>query len=192
MVEKRPLTDSELDAALTEAFAVGPSPDFVARLCERLASEEISGRRRFPFVAALVTLAAAAIVFVVVMLDRRPALEQTPTRVAATSEPRTSTAASDTTAAGSPAVAERMSRAALHRAAKSRQVQPIAEEMRDERDHVLIPAGEQQALRRLFERPPTAVVRFTPSVDPTDVAAIAIPPLRIDPLSPVVEEGGHQ
>jgi hypothetical protein len=57
---------------------------------------------------------------------------------------------------------------------------------------VLIPVAEQRALRRLLERPPTAVLRFAPSVEPTAVAAIAIPPLTIDPLSPQVEEGGHQ
>jgi hypothetical protein len=59
---------------------------------------------------------------------------------------------------------------------------------------VLIPAAEQRALRRLFERPPTAVLRF-PSPDgdkPVVVAAIAVPPLEIDPLSNEIEEGGHQ
>jgi hypothetical protein len=57
---------------------------------------------------------------------------------------------------------------------------------------VLIPAAEQQALRRLLERPPTAVLRFAPSAEPITVAAIAIPPLAIDPLLPEGEEGGHQ
>jgi hypothetical protein len=57
---------------------------------------------------------------------------------------------------------------------------------------VLIPVAEQQALRRLFERPPTAVLRFAQQVDAREVAGITIPPLNIDPLSPQIEDGGHQ
>ena len=73
MVEERSLmTDAELDAALAEAFAAGPSPDFVMRVRERLATEDPDGRRSLPIVAATVTLAAAAMVFVIVMLERRP------------------------------------------------------------------------------------------------------------------------
>ena len=60
MVEERSLmTDAELDAALAEAFAAGPSPDFVTRVRERLATEDPDGRRPLPIVAATVTLAAA-------------------------------------------------------------------------------------------------------------------------------------
>jgi len=59
---------------------------------------------------------------------------------------------------------------------------------------VLILAAEQQALRRLFERPPSSVLNLSAILpdEPMEVAAIVIPPLDIKPLVPELEEGGHQ
>jgi hypothetical protein len=184
MVEERSLTDAELDAALAEALAEGPSSDFVARVRERLATEDLAGRPSLPFVAAVVTLTITAIVFAIV-LERRPTPVQTSVRTAGTADSETGTPA---TLAATP---ERIAKAA-QRSAKPRLERPVRQEPQNGRDQVLIPSDEQQALRRLLERPPSAVLGFAPKVDATDVAAIAIPPLSIDPLSSEVEEGGHQ
>jgi len=187
MVEERSLmTDAELDAALEEALAAGPSPDFVTRVRESLTTEDPPGHRSFPVVAATATLAAAAMVLVMVVLDRRPISMPTAARGALKSESGSRTTSSlPVTTARAPSAFQR-------RSAKSRPVRVIRQETHDERNEVLIPVGEQQALRRLLERPPTATVRLAPSVDPMEVAEIAIPPLRVDPLSSEVEEGGQQ
>lgn len=187
MVEERSLiTDAELDAALAEALAAGPSPDFVKRVRERLATEDPPGRRSLPFVAATVTLAAAAMVFVIVMLDRQPTPLPTPVQGAVRSD------AGNSTTSRLPVATARASNAFQRQSATLRPVRLIRQETPGGRNEVLIPVGEQQALRRLLERPPTAMVRLATPVDPMEVAEIAIPPLRVDPLSSEVEEGGQQ
>ena len=188
MVEERrtpTLTDSELDGVLADVFTSDPSPDFVARVRGRLANEEIAVTRPFSFLAAAAVLAAAAIVFVVVMLERRPEIEQPSVRVAAPGR---------SAAVGMAAPVHRAVAPADRRSARQVRNRPNAEPTIAASDDVLIPAAEQQALRRLLERPPTAVLRFAQSDrdEPIAVAAIAIPPLTIDPLSPELEEGGHQ
>ena len=190
MVEEQPLTDAELDAALTEAFADEPSPYFAARVRERLAGEQIAGSRPSGFAAVTVTLATAAIVSTAVMLERQPADQRVPARVAAASTRDNPIPPRDAPVVAAPAATHRGHKAASH-PATSRLPQRTDELAHEEPSGVLIPPTEQQALRRLLERPPTAVLRFAPSVE-TTVAAIDIPPLTIDPLLPVVEEGGHQ
>jgi hypothetical protein len=197
MVEERrahALTDSELDAALAKAFTVEPSPDFAARVRRRLANEEIAVTRPFPFLAATAVLAAAAIVFVVVMLERRPETEQPRVRVAGMNDRDHNEAPGRTAVVGMAAGVQRALAPVDRHSARPVRNRPNAERRTSESDDVLIPAGEQQALRRLLERPPTAVLRFAQpgSDEPIAVAAIAIPPLDIDPLSHQIEEGGHQ
>ena len=188
MVEERrtpTLTDTELDGVLADVFTSDPSPDFVARVRGRLANEEIAVTRPFSFLAAAAVLAAAAIVFVVVMLERRPEIEQPSVRVAAPGR---------SAAVGMAAPVHRAVAPADRRSARKVRNRPNTEPTIGASDDVLIPAAEQQALRRLLERPPTAVLRFAqPEGDaPIVVAAIDIPPLNIDPLSQEAEEGGHQ
>ncbi len=185
MVEERrtpTLTDTELDGVLADVFTSNPSPDFVARVRGQLANEEIAVTRPFPFLAAAAVLAAAAIVFVVVMLERRPEIEQPSVRVAAPGR----SAAVGMAAPIHVAPTDR-------RSARPIRKRPNAERTIAASDEVLIPAAEQQALRRLLERPPTTVLRFAQSDrhEPVAVAAIAIAPLTIDPLSPEPEEGEH-
>ena len=179
-------TDAELDAALAEAFASDPSPDFVARVRERLATEDPDGPRSLPIVAVTVTLAAVAMVFVIVMLERRPTPAQTSAQGAVVSD------SGSHTTTPLPMTTAPTSKAFQRQSATSRPVRLIRQETPGARNEVLIPVGEQQALRRLLERPPTAMVRLATPDDPMEVAAIAIPPLRIDPLSSEVEEGGQQ
>jgi len=190
MVEEQPLTDAELDAALTEAFADEPTPAFAARVRERLAGEQIAGSRPSGFVAVTLTLATAAIVSTAVMLERRPADERLPVRVAAASARDNAIHPRDAPVVAAPAATQREHKAASH-SATSRLPRRTPELAHEEPSDVLIPSAEQQALRRLLERPPTAVLRFAPSVE-TTVAAIGIPPLTIVPLLPEAEEGGHQ
>ena len=186
MVEERPLTDAELDTALTEAFAVDPSPGFVARVRGQIADQ----KRPVAGVACLVAAAAlgAAALIVTLTIERRPVGESRSPASAAMSSRRPGAPAA------TPAV--RQAPQSSHSAARpARSNQP--NRSRDKFQNlpstdVLIPVAEQRALQRLLERPPTSVLRFAPSVEPTPVAAIAIPPLTIDPLLPEVDEGGHQ
>lgn len=189
MAEERSLTDAELDAALADAFAVAPSGDFVARVRTRLAGEETPARRLLPIFAVTVTLAAVAIVVVVAMLGQRPEVALPRVREVS-AEGRAVTPGAAVVGIALP------DRRAVAKA-RSPAEQPLPARLIERRaasgeTEVLISAAEQQALRRLLERPPTAVLRFAPTAEPTDVAAIAIAPLNIDPLSPQVEEGGHQ
>jgi hypothetical protein len=198
MVEERrasALTESALDAALADAFGAEPSPDFVARVRRRVAEEGMPAARPVSYLAGAAALGAAVIVFGVVMIERRPAVEPR-ARVVATSEPNRPVAPSNAPTVRELAV-QRAEAPAERRPGRS----PRARRNwgRDEFQNlpptdVLIPPAEQQALRRVFERPPTAVLRFssTRSDEPLSLAAVVIPPLTIDSLSPQVEEGGRQ
>jgi hypothetical protein len=178
MVEERPLSDADLDAALTEAFAVDPAPDFVARVRRRVA-EEPRVHRRLQLFGVAASVAAGAIVFVTMTLEHKPVAEQPPTR-------KVTAAAPARALPPAPPVAAIAATDRRNRGRDKLQKLPTSE--------VLIPAAEQQALRRLLERPPKAVLRFPAAVveEPAEVAGIVIPPLEIDPLSTLVEEGGRQ
>jgi hypothetical protein len=192
MVEKRPLTDSELDAALAEAFAAEPTPAFAARLRARIAEEGLSAARPFPYLAATAALGVAVIAFVVViMIEWRPVVEPR-IRVVATSEPDRRAAPGVVPTVTAPPVQRAGVPAGRSWRAPRRWDRDDFQKVRSA--DVLIPAGEQQALRRLLDRPPTAVLRLAASdaSEPVVVGAIVIPPLEIDPLSHEAEEGGHQ
>jgi len=186
MAEERPLSDIELDAALREALAVETSPDFIVRVRRRVADEPAAGAPARLFAIAA-PIAVAGIVSVVVLLHRTAVPEQSTARMT------TATERSRATLPAPPVVA----------AVRAHRVVAVPTRHRNRgRDDfhkmpsgdVLIPAAEQQALRRLFERPPAAVLNLAArrSDDPMEVAAIVIPPLRINPLLPESEEGGHQ
>jgi hypothetical protein len=176
MVEERLLSDAELDAALHEAFAVDPSPEFVARLRRRVADEP-SGRRHVRLFAVAAVISAVAIVFVAVMFERAPVDEQRPARVAA---------AVDRTIATPPDAPVVAAAPRLRATRVERRANPVALE-------VLIPTGEQHALRRLLERPPTGVLQFSADRgDAVVVSEITVPLLNIDPLWHDTEEGGQQ
>jgi hypothetical protein len=188
MVEERrasALTESELDAALAEAFAAEPSLDFAARVRARIADEKVPTTGPFAYLAAAAALGAAVIVFVMLVIERKPVDESRLPVAAATSSRR------PVASRVAPILREPL-QATSPAARPPRRNRGRGEFQELQSPSVLIPVAEQRALRRLLERPPTAVLRFAPSVEPTAVAAIAIPPLTIDPLSPQVEEGGHQ
>jgi hypothetical protein len=189
MVEERSLSDAELDAALSEAFAVDPSPDFVVRIRRRVANEPSADRHvRFFTVAA--TVCAVTAVFAVLTLERTPVVEQRPVPVAKTND-RVAATPPD-----APVVAVRNQPAAApaRRQAGSRlRATPAERRTAPEAPDVLIPASEQQALRRLFKRPPIEVLQFAPDKgDAVVVSEITVPLINIDPLSHDVQEGGHQ
>jgi hypothetical protein len=189
MVEQRPLSDAELDAALSEAFAVDPSPEFVARVRRRVA-EDSSGGRHVPLFAVAAVI-SAAIVFVAVMFERTPVDERRPTRVAAAVN-RTRATPPDAPVVGAAPrrpVAVRTDRDTARRLRATR----VERRTNPETPDVLIPAVEQHALRRLLERPPTGVLQFSADRgDAVVVSEITVPRLNIDPLWHDTEEGGHQ
>jgi hypothetical protein len=188
MVEERSLSDAELDAALSEAFAIDPSAEFVARVRRRVADEPSTDRRVRLFALAA-AVCAVATVFVVIMLKRTPVVEPGAVRTA-TAVDRTHPALPAASAVA--AVSDRPVARARRASARELRATPVERRTLPDTPHVLIPVAEQQALRRLFERPPTAVLRFAQQVDAMEVAGITIPPLNIDPLSPQIEDGGHQ
>jgi hypothetical protein len=188
MVEERSLSDAELDAALSEAFAVDPSPEFIARLRRRVADEPSTDRRLRLFALAA-AVCAIATVFVVIMSKRTPVVEPGVVRTA-TTDARTHPALPDASAV--PVVSDRPAARARRASTRELRAKPVERRTLPDAPAVLIPVAEQQALRKLFERPPTAVLRFAQEVDAMDVAGITIPALNIDPLSPQIEDGGHQ
>ena len=180
MVEERPLSDAELDSALSDAFAVEPSPEFVARLRRRVADEPSGGGHVHAFAVAA-AIVAMGVVLLVVMLQRQPVVEQLPPRIV-------------TAHGGTPAVPPATPPVAAAAVPVRRRNLGRDEFQKLPTSEVLIPMAEQQALRRLFERPPDSVLKLTagPPDEPMEVAAIVIPPLHIKLLLPEPEEGGHQ
>jgi hypothetical protein len=191
---RRELTDAELDAALMDAVNARPSPGFITRVREQLADEAMSVARPFPFVAATVALAVAAVVLVIVMLERRPVAEQPRVLVALANSPNRAVEPSAAPSASQSTRPQRAFEGTGSRPTRSQGRPPAARRRQSPSSDVLIPIAEQLALRRLFSRPPGAVLRLAPSAgdDPVAVSAIAIPPLTIDPLLQPVDEGGHQ
>jgi hypothetical protein len=68
---ERPLTDAALDREVAQALAVDPSPELVARIRERVASGPAPGAWRISWTMYAGTLAAAAVV-VLVIVSRGP------------------------------------------------------------------------------------------------------------------------
>jgi hypothetical protein len=191
MVEDRPLTDSELDTALADAFDAEPSAEFAARVRRRISDQPIGATRALPFLTRVSASVVVAVVFVVVLLERTPVEQRRVSVAAATStSPAVESSRSSAVGTGQPSGSRNEAHERLARSRRRPQVTQSPESpLRD----VLIPAAEQQALRRLFARPPAAVLRLVPSGDePVAVSAVAIQALEIDPLSPQADEGEHQ
>ena len=170
------LTDTELDRTLTAALAVDPSPEFLARVRTRLASEPGPTTRwrlaSFAASAAAVTVAIAAVVLIVnmppVVTPADPAVEgrqrPTPERMAA---PVSTVAPAARAAVGSGTTRAR--------------VEPAVERRR--LPEVLVSPDEQRAFDLLV-----AVVqagRMPEVPEQTDLLAgesVAIPDVAIAPL----------
>jgi hypothetical protein len=71
---ERPLTDAALDREVAEALAVDPSPEFVARIRERVAGGPAPGAWRLSWTMCAGALAAAAMVLVIVSRGPQPAM----------------------------------------------------------------------------------------------------------------------
>jgi cytochrome c556 len=69
-----PLTDGDIDRALATALAVEPSPEFLARVRMRIASEPEPSDWRFPWVFAASACTLAIAMAVTVMQMHQPAL----------------------------------------------------------------------------------------------------------------------
>ena len=186
MAEERSLSDVELDAALREAFAIEPSPDFVVRVRRRVADGSTADIS-FRLCAIAAAIAVAGIVLVGLLPQRTTVVEPSPVRMASANErsrgvppaPPVTAVVSDRRTVVAPARHRNRGRDEFHK-------MPTGD--------VLISSAEQQALRQLFERPPSSALNLSASLpgEPMEVAAIVIPPLHIKPLVPEPEEGGHQ
>ena len=176
-----PLTDTELDRELAAAFAVEPSPEFLARVRTRLASDPGPAPRWrlgwFAASAAAATVAVAAVVLTsdmrsVVTLpppaverDARPAPERVAARVATVAPPARATARS------TPAPAR------VERAAGERSLPEVLVSPDEQRAFNLLVAVAQDG--RMPGLPRHTEVLAGESVAIPDVA---IAPLVIEPL----------
>lgn len=181
-----------LEREIERALAVDPSPEFVARVRQRISSERVpSGWRATWIVAGAGALAAGAIVLIVV--SRAPQTAPAPPTLTARS------------IGGSGRLQEDV-RADQH-------VRTIAPRGRDvvtmgghidphRRDHepeVLIDAREAAALRALYEGASIGRIDLTPLAAliarvaaPAEPPDLVIPPIAIEPLTPENGEGVRQ
>ena len=180
---------TDIDRALAEALDVDVSPDFAARVRQRIAREPI----RTPFWRGwriAVPVAAAAIVIVAAGVTRL-----TPRRAAA---PHTLTARS--LAAGQPLRVDVPAARAIASAGRTRvqepaSIVPVTARATTEPE-VLVPREEIEMYRRLIaaaHRAPAIVVDL-----PQDIVAdgtikeIAIDPIKIEPIVPPVGGEGER
>jgi hypothetical protein len=180
------LSDAALDRELERAFAIDPSPEFMARVRAQLADEPARTWRAYlswPFAAA----AAAAIVAaaIAVQMSNRSAV----------SPPAAPAQAARSTAPVVPArpairrrvSSERQPRVAPAVAAARGAAEPAA----------LLDPRETQALRRLIDGVRTGRVELRPNVRASaqtvmelpPVTDIVIAPITIEPLAPRGAEG---
>ena len=192
MHDEQPETMTVLEREIERALAVDPSPEFVARVRQRISSERVpSGWRATWIVAGAGALAAGAIVLIVV--SRAPQTAPAPPTLTARS------------IGGSGRLQEDV-RADQH-------VRTIAPRGRDvvtmgghidphRRDHepeVLIDAREAAALRALYEGASIGRIDLTPLAaliarvaTPAEPPDLVIPPIAIEPLTPENGEGVRQ
>jgi len=185
------MTDAALDRAIRRALAVDPSPEFAARVRQRVVREPAAWRLEWALVTAG-ALAAGAIVLIVV--SRAPQTAPAPPTLTARS------------IGGSGRLQEDV-RADQH-------VRTIAPRGRDvvtrgghidphrQRDHepeVLIDAREAAALRALYEGASIGRIDLTPLAaliarvaTPAEPPDLVIPPIAIEPLTPENGEGVRQ
>src|SRR5207245_7085065 len=77
------MTDAALDREIARALAVDRSPEFAARVRQRIAGEPAPAGWRAAWIFAAGALAAGAVVLLVVTRDRDRAIETTPPMLAA-------------------------------------------------------------------------------------------------------------
>ena len=177
------VTDAALDGELRRALAVDPSPEFLARIRTRIASEPDPAARPLSWNLVLTAVVAIAVVAIVAISGRPPALTKAPapltarTFVGATalvSPPPTTAHAFRSVDAGRPPSAG------------------VKQEL-----EVLIAADEARALRALISGVREGRIVLTPVLSAVPAASesvsvdeIAIEPITITPIAPVTGETG--
>lgn len=172
---------NDIDRALAAALDVAPSPDFVARVRQRVAREPrpLPIWRGWRIAVPALAAAVLAAIGLAVMMGRTPAAPQP---LQARSIPpvdiRPVAAEPPRAVAGSP---RRPHAVAVH-------AQPIGHEVPTAAE-VLVPREEIEMYRRLFaaaQTVPHAVVVESPKdiVAARDISDIAIEPIKIEPIAP--------
>jgi len=200
-----PLNDLDVDRELQSLLAVNPSPEFVARVRTRLASEpepsSFAGLqlptarwwRSWMFAAA--PILAAAVIFIAVLISRPRPVEQVP-MLTATALPNTTT----TMAAlkGRPYIRTEQARSLETRdVARTVTTIDVGRPFGDRRDDVLLDARETAALRALIRGVRRGTVDLAPVLRASTPSAMELPPvadIEIAPITiaPIAEEGVRQ
>jgi len=190
-----PLNDLDVDRELQSLLAVNPSPEFVARVRTRLASEPEPRVWWRPWMFAAAPILAAAVIFIAVLISRPRPVEQVP-MLTATALPNTTT----TMAAlkGRPYIRTEQARSPETRdVARTVTTIDVGRPFGDRRDDVLLDARETAALRALIRGVRRGTVDLAPVLRASTPSAMELPPvadIEIAPITiaPIAEEGVRQ
>jgi hypothetical protein len=183
---ERPLTETALDREIAEALAVDPSPEFVARIRQRVAGQPAPVAWPVSWtVYAGALAAAAAVVLLVLSRGPQPAMVPLGARAipAAGRSPDVASALSRTTPRGA-------SRSGSPRLPSASKEEPKAD------PEVIVDVREANALRALIAGASEERVDATPLVAllaemaaPLQLSEIVFSPITIEPLVP--DPGGE-
>jgi hypothetical protein len=177
---ERPLTDAALDREVAQALAVDPSPEFVARIRQRVASGPAPIAWRAAWTVYAGALAAAAMVLVLALRGTPPAM----TPLSGRAVPAVGRM---------PYVARAMSHSADRGAIRSAsaRVPRLAKNPRQSDPEIIIDVREANALRALIAGASHERVDVAPLVTLAAKAAallqspeIVVSPITIEPLAP--------
>lgn len=194
-----PLTDAALEREIEAALAVDPSPEFVARVRQRIAKAPRPMGWGWIWAAMAASAAAVAVAVVMVIRPAPTSRPQVSADVTVAAAPRTTTAEPPMV----PPVATSPSRSSTPAAATIPAVsarQPVVNVDRTREPQVLIDRTESDALRRLLAQAHDGMVDLSalPDAVPPTVALmppseIVVPPLiAIEPLAFPGGEGVRQ
>src|SRR5262245_14617938 len=198
----------DVDQELQKALDVDPSPEFLARVRTRIASEPAPSGWRAWWMLAVGAAAAAAVIAVAMLISRQSIAPASTETVASKLEPATSTAPAqatrnqDAAALDARASGGRDSREAEPHARAPQERRVVAQASRDvapgnswsepERVEVLLDPREVAMLRRLIAGVGTGRIDLKPLTEPgpfsiaetAPLEDILIAPLSIEPLEP--------
>jgi len=175
----------DFDDELRREMSVSPSPEFVAKVRQRLASEPPAIASFGAVRLALAYASVAAIAIVAVLGLRQPSADVSSPVAAAQRTTDIALMATESTSPTGPIAAVRALPATSHR--------PVRRHI----DEVLIAPGEKQAFEQFVATAnsgKTMIVFEGARADtPTDaVADLLIPPIRIEPMQSVLPAEGAQ
>jgi hypothetical protein len=179
---ERPLTDEALDREVSRALAVDPSPEFVARIRQRLASGPAPAAWRVSWTVYAGTFAAAAAAIVLVVVSR----DTPPATLPLTARP---IPAIGRLAEVAPALSHSLDRGEIR--SVSPRVPSLSKNPRQSDPEIIIDVREASALRALIAGASHERVDVAPLVTLAAKAAallqspeIVVSPITIEPLAP--------